>query len=267
VPLQRGGGEVWLSVTEAVMRDPAGAVAGRILAFRDISAERLVEEMKSAFVSTVSHGLRGPLTSIYGFAKTLLREEVLFGDEERRVFLRYIASESERLTGIVDALLAVARLDSGDLQVELAPTEVAPVLNDVVTNVDGGDANGHDFVVELPAEPLAAECDPDKLRQVLAQLVDNAVKYSPGGGRVTLTARRKTDMVEFQVADEGIGIPEGEHERIFRKFYRADDGRGGTGIGLFIAQGLVQAMGGRIRVESEEGEGSRFAFELPAARV
>src|SRR5205823_1611221 len=111
VSIPRGGEEVWLSVTEAVMRDPVGAVAGRIFAFRDISADRLVEQMKSEFVATVSHELRGPLTSIYGFAETLLREDVAFGEDERRTFLGYIASESERLTSIVDALLNVARLD------------------------------------------------------------------------------------------------------------------------------------------------------------
>jgi signal transduction histidine kinase len=99
VSISRGGGEIWLSVTEAVMRDPAGQVAGRIHAFRDISADRSVEEMKSEFVSTVSHELRGPLTSIYGFAETLLREDIPFGEEERRVFLGYISSESSRLTG------------------------------------------------------------------------------------------------------------------------------------------------------------------------
>ena len=98
VSITRGGEEVWLSLTEAVMRDPAGEVAGRIFAFRDISADRLVEQMKSDFVSTVSHELRTPLTSIYGFAETLLRQDVLFGDEERRTFLGYIASESQRLT-------------------------------------------------------------------------------------------------------------------------------------------------------------------------
>lgn len=265
VPIARGGGEIWLSVTEAVMRDPAGQVAGRIHAFRDISADRFVEEMKSEFVSTVSHELRGPLTSIYGFAETLLREDILFGEEERRVFLGYISSESSRLTGIVDQLLNVARLDTGDLHVNLIPTDVRPLVTEVVTSVE--ESVAHSFVLELPPEPLAAEADADKLRQVLAHLVDNAVKYSPDGGRVTVAARRKSDTVEFQVADEGVGIPEAEHDRIFRKFYRADQERGGTGLGLFLAQGLVTAMGGRIRVESSEGEGSRFAFELPAARV
>src|SRR3712207_3609220 len=161
------------------MRDPAGVVAGRIYAFRDISADRFVEQLKSSFVSTVSQELRRPLTSIYGFAETLLRRDVNFGEEERRTFLGYIASESERLTAIVDALLNVARLDTGDLQVNLAPTDVASVVNDVVSGVEEATAaNGHRFVVGLPDEPLAAEADADKLRQVLAQLVDNAAKFS-----------------------------------------------------------------------------------------
>jgi signal transduction histidine kinase len=272
VSISGAGRELWLSVTEAVMRDPAGVVAGRIYAFRDISSERFVEQMKSEFVSTVSVELRTPLTSIYGFAETLMREDVLFGEEERKVFLQYIASESERLTRIVDALLNVARLDTGDLYVQLAPTEVSPVLTEVVSSAEAGGGNDHRFVLDLPPEPVAAEADPEKLRQVLSHLVENAVKYSPHGGTVTVGARRNNDRVEFEVADEGIGIPESERDRIFRKFYRVStasghDTLGGTGLGLFIVQGLVNAMGGRIWVESAEGEGSRFAFELPAARV
>jgi signal transduction histidine kinase len=272
VTIPTGSGDVVISVTEAVMRDPAGLVAGRIYAFRDISSELFVEQMKSEFVSTVSHELRTPLTSIYGFAETLMREDVLFGDEERKVFLQYIASESKRLTQIVDALLNVARLDAGDLHVQLAPTDVAPVLTEVVSSAEAGDGNGHRFVLEVPGEPIAAAADADKLRQVLTQLVENAVKYSPDGGTVKVAVRRNREFVEFEVADEGIGIPEAELDRIFRKFYRASSGEEydtlrGTGLGLFIVQGLVTAMGGRIWVESAEGEGSRFAFELPAARV
>ena len=273
VSISRGGEEVWLSLTEAVMRDPAGQVAGRIFAFRDISADRYVEEMKSDFVSAVSHELRSPLTSIYGFAETLLRQDVLFGEGERRTFLGYIASESERLTAIVDALLNVARLDSGDLQVTLNPVDVNAVVSEAVTSAEETSGrNGHDFVTELPAEPVTAEADRDKLRQILGVLLDNAVKYSPRGGTVTVAARRKDDTVEIEVADEGIGIPVHEQERIFRKFYRAEGGAGargsgGTGLGLFIARGLVSAMGGRIWVRSAEGEGSRFAFALPLARA
>ena len=274
LPIRRGGEEVWLSLSEAVMTDPAGAVAGRIYAFRDISAERSVEQMKSDFVSTVSHELRTPLTSIYGFAETLLRQDVLFGDEERATFLRYIASESERLTSIVDRLLSVAQLDTGDIAVQLAETDVGAVVSEAVRTAEGGDGrNGHRFVVELADEPLAAEADGEKLGQVLAHLLDNAVRYSPAGGTVTVAARRREDAVEVSVEDEGVGIPHAEQERIFRKFYRGDSastgaiGAGATGLGLFLAEGLVTAMGGKIRVDSSEGRGSTFVLELRVAET
>jgi signal transduction histidine kinase len=254
------------------MNDPAGAVAGRIYAFRDISAERSVEQMKTDFVSTVSHELRTPLTSIFGFAETLLRQDVLFGEEERATFLRYISSESERLTSIVDRLLSVAQLDTGDVSVQLAETDVAAVVSEAVRTVEASDGeNGHQFVVELDEGPLAAEADRDKLGQVLAHLLDNAVRYSPAGGTVTVAARRRDDAVEVSVEDEGIGISHADQERIFRKFYRAEGastgavGGGAAGLGLFLAEGLVQAMGGRIRVDSAEGQGSTFVLELKAA--
>jgi signal transduction histidine kinase len=155
--IRRGGEEAWLSLSEAVMTDPAGGVAGRIFAFRDISVERAVEQMKSDFVSTVSHELRTPLTSIYGFAETLLRRDVLFEDEERETFLRYIASESERLTAIVDRLLSVAQLDTGAMSVQLAVTDVGQLVSEAVSSAEGalGD-NGHSFVVSLEDQPLAA---------------------------------------------------------------------------------------------------------------
>ena len=253
------------------MRDPAGAVAGRIFAFRDISSERVVEQMKSEFVSNVSRELRSPLTSIYGFAETLLRDDVLFEDQERATFLGYIASEAERLTTIVDRLLAVARLDSGDLQVQLAPIDVGTVVKEVVSAAEHALATeGHRFVVELPAEPLEAEADREKLRQIVTDLVENAVQYSPGGGTITVSARRLEDSVEVSVEDEGIGIPESERARIFVKFYRAESpGRdlasGGTGLGLFIAKELLAAMRGRIWVRPREGPGSSFVFTLPLA--
>jgi two-component system phosphate regulon sensor histidine kinase PhoR len=268
--IQRGGEEVWLSLTEAVMRDPVGAVSGRIFAFRDVSSERIVEQMKSDFVSMVSHELRAPLTSIYGFAETLLRSDVHFGEQERETFLQYIASEAQRLTAIADTLLSVARLEAGDLQVELVPTDLRMVVSEVVTTMrESAAVNAHRFVVELPDEPLSASADREKLSQILTNLLDNAVKFSPQGGTVTVEAQRRSDHVEVRVVDEGQGIPEAERERIFTKFHRADSsvrGAGGAGLGLFIARGLVTAMGGRIWVDSAEGGGSSFAFELPLAK-
>ena len=265
VPIRRGDREAWLSVTEAVMRDPAGETAGRIFAFRDISAERAVEQMRSDFVSTVSHELRAPLTSIYGFAATLMREDVDFEVEERRTFLRYIESEAERLTAIVDKLLSVARLDAGDLQLEISPVDVRSLVSEVVETAKAEAFDGHDFVLDLPESPLAARTDPEKLRQVLANLLDNAVRFSPNGGRVTVAAARRGATIVLTVADQGLGIPRTEQQRIFSKFYRVGDvDSGGTGVGLFIAQGLVTALGGRISVRSEEGRGSNFVVELPS---
>jgi PAS domain S-box-containing protein len=267
IQIPRGSEAIWLSVTEAVMRDPAGAVAGRIYTFRNVSSDRLIEELKSGFVSTVSHELRAPLTSIYGFAETLLRDDVSFADEERRTFLGYIASEAQRLTGIVDALLSVARLEAGDLQVHLAPTDLRDVVTDVVSSAQREVVNGRRFVIDVPEEPLDASADREKVRQILANLVDNAVKFSPQGATVTVAARRTDDAVQVRVADEGAGVPAGEQERIFRKFYRADAAGpatgGGTGVGLFIARGLASAMGGRLWIDSETGRGASFVFELP----
>jgi PAS domain S-box-containing protein len=269
VAVRRGSEEVWLSVTEAVMRDPAGAEAGRIFAFRDVSADRAVEQMKSDFVSMVSQELRRPLTSIYGFAETLLRRGEAFGEAERATFLGYIASETERLTAIVDRLLSVARLDAGDLEVQLAPLDVRPILSEATAIAERSEAmNAHRFVLDLPEETLGARADPDKLKQVLAHLLDNAVRYSPDGGTVTVVARERGSAVEVRIVDEGTGIPAVDRERIFRKFYRGESGgrdAGGTGLGLFLARGLVSAMGGRIWVDSEEGRGSSFVFELPSA--
>jgi PAS domain S-box-containing protein len=261
--IRRGSVDVWLALSETVMRDPSGGVAGRIFAFRDISAERFVEQMKTDFVSTVSVELRAPLTSIYGFSQTLLRDDVSFGEDERQTFLAFIARESERLTTIVDALLNASRLESGDLAVALEPTDVAAVLVEVVDDA-GATGNGHRIVADVNGEDVTAQADPEKLRHVLEQLVSNAVKYSPNGGTVVVSARRLADGVELSVLDEGVGIPAAERERIFEKFYKAGGGRG-TGLGLFIAQGLVREMGGRMRVASEEGKGSRFSFELPPA--
>jgi len=221
--------------------------------------------MKSDFVSTVSHELRTPLTSIYGFAETLLRRDIGFTDAERETFLGYIASESERLTRIVDALLNVARLDSGNLHVDLRPTDVRSLLSQAVPANGAAETNGHKFVVDLAEDVPQVRADADKLRQVLDQLIENAVKYSPAGGVVRVEARRRTDAVEISVADEGVGIPPSRLDRVFDKFYRGGETQPGTGLGLFIAQGLVAAMGGKIWVNSKEGRGSRFTFELPVA--
>jgi PAS domain S-box-containing protein len=270
VAFLRGGKEVWLSLTEAVMVDPTGAVAGRIFAFRDISTERVVEQMKSDFVATVSHELRTPLTSIYGFGETLLRADVEFSDAERRTFLTYIASESERLINIVDDLLNVARLETGTLGLNLSRTDLGEVVSETVSRF-AEHLNG-DFTLDVEVQPgsVYVRADREKLTQIVTNLMDNAVKFSPDGGRIAVSARRRSDTAEIRIADQGIGIARADQQRIFTKFYRAGDASElspqGTGLGLFLARGLLAAMGGRIWVESTEGEGSTFVFELPVVK-
>jgi signal transduction histidine kinase len=170
----------------------------------------------------------------------------------------------------VDRLLNVAQLEAGDLRVNVARIDVASVVSEAVeAAAQSGPLNGHRLEVDLPEGALAVEADADRVRQVFGILLENALQYSPGGGTVLVGARRQAERVELRVVDEGIGIPLSEQERIFRKFYRAGSasryGAAGTGLGLFIARELVTAMGGRIWVDSTEGEGSSFAFELPAA--
>jgi PAS domain S-box-containing protein len=272
VTITRGGKDVFLSVAEAVMLDAAGNVAGRIFAFHDVSSERLLDQMKSDFVATVSHELRTPLTSIYGFAETLLRRDIDFSEPERETFLGYIASESERLIAIVDDLLNVARLEAGTLGLALRPTDVGDVVRLVAERTREGldDGASVSLEVDLAEGSMTADADPDTLTRILQQLVDNAVKFSPEGGTITVAVRRRADSIEIRVSDEGIGIPRADLQRIFTKFYRAETGAGhtaaGTGLGLFLVRGLLAAMGGRISVESVEGEGSTFAFELPVSK-
>ena len=270
VAIVRGGKEVWLSLTEAVMRDGEGAVGGRIFAFRDVSGERAVEQMKSDFVATVSHELRTPLTSIYGFAETLMRGDVAFDDNERATFLGYIASESERLIRIVDDLLNVARLEAGMLGLTLSATDVSAVVRSAVESVREQADGRVALQAELPEGPLHAEADPTRLAEVVRHLLENALRASPEGGTVRVGARRRSDAVELRVTDEGEGFAPVDRQRIFTKFFRthgAEPGdEQGTGLGLFLSRGLVAAMGGRMWVESDQGAGASFVFELPVSQ-
>jgi PAS domain S-box-containing protein len=261
VPLEVGGREVWLSISGV------GFGKGTVFAFRDMTDERRVEKLKSDFVSTVSHELRTPLAAIYGAALTLRRPDLGADDARQDALLDVVASESQRLARIVNDILWTSRIESGGLEVTielcdgaaLAERVVAAALLHVPANV----------TLELVLTddlPLVA-ADPDKVRQVLANLVENGIKYSPDGGRVELRVEAVDTRVRFVVRDEGLGVPAAEQERIFEKFYRLDPdltrGVGGTGLGLYICRELVVRMGGRIWVESDGGRGSTFVVDLP----
>jgi two-component system, OmpR family, phosphate regulon sensor histidine kinase PhoR len=268
IRLERGGREIWLSITAASLRDPREELPGTVFAIRDVSDERRLDQVKSDFVATVSHELRTPLTSIYGFAETLLRADTTFGEDDRATFVRYIATEAERLTRLVTGLLSATRLEAGAVQLALGPVDVPALAREVATAARGR-SDRHTVKLVVPPRPVYALADQDRVRQVLINLVDNAIKYSPDGGEVKVQARGRGNLVEVRVSDQGIGISELDQRNLFRKFFRVDasqrGGIRGVGLGLFLVRGFVAAMGGRIWVESELGSGSTFVVELPAS--
>jgi signal transduction histidine kinase len=229
----------------------------------------VLEELRSDFVATVSHELRTPLAAVYGAALTLQRDDLPLDEMQRGNLMDVIATESERLARTVNDILWASKLDAERLQLEVGshdPSELAQtVIRAARVHLPPTVSLSLSCERELP--PVAG--DPDKVRQVLTNLVDNAIKYSPQGGRVDVRVSRRDHAVLFSVADQGLGIPQSERRRIFDKFYRVDPnlsrGVGGTGLGLYICRELVRRMNGTISVESREGEGSTFSFELPVA--
>ena len=263
LPLELPGRELWLSIAAVEFNE------GTVYAFRDLTADRVLEELRSDFVSTVSHELRTPLAAIYGAALTLQREDLQLDETQSSNLLSVIATESDRLARTVNDILWASRLDADRVHLDVGthdPRELArTVVEAAQVHLPAGIELSFSCEPDLP--PILG--DPDKVRQVLTNFVDNAVKYSPDGGVVELQIARRDHAVRFSVADAGLGIPTSEQRRIFDKFYRVDPnltrGVGGTGLGLYISRELVRRMNGTIWVESREGEGSRFSFELPVA--
>jgi PAS domain S-box-containing protein len=256
--------ELWLSITAVGFED------GSVYAFRDLTEERAVEALKSDFVSTISHELRTPLAAIYGAALTLRREDILLGEPQRTALLEVIASESDRLARIVNDVLWVSRLESDGLRTVIEPCDAVELARSVVDAAQHYIPPSIKLELSTPKQDLPPVAgDSDKIRQVLTNLVENAVKYSPDGGRVTVEVALAGALMRFTVRDEGLGVPPAEHRRIFEKFYRLDPdmtrGVGGTGLGLYISRELLERMGGRIWVESSGARGSTFVAELPLA--
>jgi signal transduction histidine kinase len=240
-----------------------------VFTFRDLTEERGLEQIRSDFVATVSHELRTPLAAIYGAAVTLRRSDLDLGEEMRVRLLEVVAEESDRLAGIVNDVLLASHLDSGRLKVDIGTVDAARVTEQVV---EAARAHVPETITlsYAPAKQLpAVAADEQQLHQILMNLVENAIKYSPDGGPVEVTLDRDDRVLRWRVSDRGLGVPAGERRRIFEKFYRLDPnmtrGVGGTGLGLYICRELVRRLDGRIWVEPNDGRGSVFVLELPVA--
>jgi PAS domain S-box-containing protein len=263
VPLEVDGREVWLSIVGVTLAD------GIVYAFRDVTRERRLEELRAQFVATISHELRTPLASLHGAAMTLLEREHDLSDSTRHELLDMIAVQGKRLADLVEEILVTGQLDSGSLRVVTEPFDPEELVWTAASTARLRVGDDRRIDVSIPALLPKVEGDPDRTHQVLANLVDNAIKYSPEGGRIELAVEVDDKRARFSVHDDGLGIPLGEQKRIFEKFYRLDPdhrrGIGGSGLGLYICRELVRSMDGRIWVESDPGKGATFVFELPLA--
>ena len=262
LPVEVDGSELWLSFM--AVRSPNGVV----YTFRDLTVDRGLEAAKSDFIATLSHELRTPMTAVLGAAKTLLRDDITLSPELRHQLLEMIGAQGTRLTQITEEVLLANRLDRGDLRIDSERVDLSQLVSDAVETMS------HDAPESISLSAAgngAAEAigDRDRIEQVLVNLIDNAVKYSPDGGEVVVSTVPAAASVRVEVADQGIGIPPAEQEAVFEKFYRADPQHraapSGTGLGLYICRELVQRMGGTIGVRSSPGGGSTFWCQLPKA--
>lgn len=231
-----------------------------------------IDKVQMEFVSTVSHELRTPLTSIKGFSETLLKTWDKLSTDVKRKYLTIIKEQSERLSRLVEDLLAVSRLESQSYKPTIRSINLRNIVLKVYETLESKSAN-HKIVVNIEDDIPLIKADPDRLEQILTNLIDNAIKYSPGGGTVTVCSTAITndykikDKVKIEVSDQGIGIPEGDLPKIFTKFGRLDNPltrqAQGTGLGLFITKSLVLSLKGEITVSSKPGE-TVFTVILPA---
>jgi PAS domain S-box-containing protein len=265
VPIETERGERWIAISGVQF------FGGTVYAFRDLTEARQLEELKADFIATASHELRTPLAAVYGAAQTLLRHDFALDEGGRDRFVSLIAEESERLGRIVNEILLANQLDAGRLDLQAEPFDAVELVERVVEATRAYAPPGLSLALTAKDGVPRVDADRDKVRQVLVNLVENAIKYSPDGGRIEVGVEAREDAARFYVRDEGLGIPAEEQVRVFEKFYRLDPamtrGVGGTGLGLYICNELVSRMGGRIWVESSTGTGSTFFFELPTATV
>jgi PAS domain S-box-containing protein len=265
VPIDIDGRELWLSVNGVDFVD------GTVYAFRDLTEAHRLEQLKADFIATVSHELRTPLAAVHGAAMTLQRKDIAAGGEVFDRLLVVIAEQSDRLAGMVNNILLASRVDSTGLEMATEHVDLVTLAADVLATVGAVADDRLTFELVAPPDlpPLAG--DREKLRQVVTNLVANAAKYSPAGGRIEVELTPCDGGLQIAVRDEGLGIAPDEQSLIFEKFYRADAnmtrGVSGSGLGLYISRELVNLMGGTIFVQSALGKGSTFVVTLPLVSV
>ena len=251
----------------APVRDDRGGFLGRIWTLRDVTQERELDRLKDDFVATVSHELRTPLTSMMGFLEMIREGEAGELTDEQQRFLAIVYRSSERLQRLVGDLLFVARLDANGLQLQFGPVDLDEVVRDAVESSGAlARARNLDLRLEATSVPVVTG-DKERLSQLVGNLVSNALKFTPAGGRVTVRMFADGLHAVVEVEDDGIGIPAAEQDRLFQRFFRSsiatEQAIPGTGLGLVISRAIAEAHGGTIGVRSDAGAGACFRLELP----
>jgi signal transduction histidine kinase len=235
----------------------------------ELQAVRALEEanrLKAELISTLAHEMRTPLTSIKGYSTALLMEETSFDSRTQNEFLTIIDEECDVLTDLIHDMLESSIIDAGLLKLELQPVRVQRLAQQAIADI-GRHTTVHHFVSDFPDDFPIVDADANRISQVLRNLLDNAVKYSPQGGLVVVRGEVLTDEVLVAVADQGVGIAPEDLNRLFEKFFRVKSGLGdrviGSGLGLPISRTIVVSHGGRIWAESQVGQGTTLFFTLP----
>ncbi len=264
------GKEYYIQAHGAALRDGAGKHIGTVIVLNDITKIRELENMRRDFVANVSHELKTPITSIKGFVETLQDGAINSPDDARR-FLSIIIKQTERLNGIIEDLLNLSRIEENEEKAGIA-FEMQELHGVLKTSLQTCDPQAKESSIRLElecAENLSAKINEDLIHQAMVNLLNNAIKYSPEGGTISVMVERDNDFVNISVKDDGIGIPKEDQQRIFERFYRVDKERsrqlGGTGLGLSIVKHIVIVHKGKVSVESNLGKGSIFTISIPHA--
>jgi signal transduction histidine kinase len=259
--LRVGGEDRPVILTARRVPGADGKVERLLVCLRSAGRRQRLDAARSDLVSTVSHEIRSPLTSVKGFTKTMLAKWDRFSDEQKQQMLATVEEDADRVTRLLGELLDVSRIDAGRLQLRRQMVDVAALAQRVLDRFAVAD-DGDRLVARFPNDLPRLYADPDKLEQIFTNLLENALKY--GDGQVEVSGEVGDEEVRFTVADDGQGIPEGHLGSIFTKFFRrAGERRSGTGLGLYITRGLVNAHGGHVWAQSAPGQGARFHFTLP----
>ena len=251
-----------LLVTASYVRGPDRELLRLVVALRDTHARERIERSRANLVSTVAHELRSPLTSVKGFTATLLAKWERFNDEQKKVMLQTVNADADRVTRLITELLDVSRIDAGRLEMRKQVVDLPGAIQKAVNGHLAAGERPERFDVRVLGELPEMWVDPDKFQQVVGNLVENALRH--GEGIVTVTVGPYEDGAVVTVSDEGEGIPEAVASRVFARFWRGGDRRGGTGLGLYIVKGLVEAHGGTVSVGRGPAGGAEFRFVLPA---